>query len=94
MDDPDGLFQLNLTILKYEVTCSRKGELPMKQLKEIMICALLSAPILLFSAPITAQETSSETGQWKPEIDPASKARIEFVEDFWDFGEIRHFIFQ
>lgn len=60
----------------------------MKQLKEIMICAVLSAPILLFSAPITAQETSSETGDWKPEIDPASKARIEFVEDFWDFGSI------
>ncbi len=60
----------------------------MKQLRKIMICAVLSAPILLFSAPLTAQETSSETGDWKPEVDPASKARIEFVEDFWDFGSI------
>ncbi len=88
MDDPDGVLQLNLTILEYDISCGKKGELPMRRLRKLMICAILSAPFLLFSAPVAAQETSPEAGKWKTEIDPASKARIEFIEDFWDFGSI------
>ncbi len=60
----------------------------MRRLKKLMVCAILSASIPLSSAPITAQETPSEAGKWKAEIDPASKARIKFSEDFWDFGSI------
>jgi hypothetical protein len=34
------------------------------------------------------QEQDSLKAQWKPDVDPASKARIKFIEDYWDFGSI------
>lgn len=60
----------------------------MRRLRKLMFSAILSAPVLLFSAQLSAQENASEVGEWKIEIDPASKARIEFISDFWDFGSI------
>lgn len=54
----------------------------------LVVCTILSAFLVLSSAPVKAQEIPSEAGKWKPEIDPASKARIKFLEDYWDFGSI------
>lgn len=53
-----------------------------------MVFAILSGLFLLFSTPATAQEDSPDTSKWKIEIDPASEARIEFINDYWDFGSI------
>jgi hypothetical protein len=88
MDDYDGIFQLNLTILEYDVICSKKGGLQMRRLIATMACAISSVSLPLSSVPVTAQETPSKEGKWKAVIDPASKARIKFFEDFWDFGSI------
>jgi hypothetical protein len=60
----------------------------MRQLMAIMACAVLYVSLPAFSASAGAQETPSEAGKWKMEIDPACKARIKFFEDFWDFGSI------
>ena len=60
----------------------------MRQLMAMMVCAVLYVSLPMFSASTGAQETPSEAGKWKMEIDPACKARIKFFEDFWDFGSI------
>ncbi len=60
----------------------------MKRSGNSMVFAILCCLFLLSSALTTAQESSSDKSEWKIEIDPASKARIEFINDFWDFGSI------
>ena len=54
---------------------------------------LIIALITVYSGSVFAQtEKTSEvkTGdeEWSIEIDPTSKARINFIEDSWDFGSI------
>ena len=44
---------------------------------------------ILFSVPNTmAQSKVDDSGKMEIKVDPASKARIKFIEDFYDFGSI------
>ena len=50
---------------------------------------LLIAIFMLFAVSVSeAQEEDSLKGEWKPDVNPACKARVKFLEDFWDFGSI------
>lgn len=60
----------------------------MKILRKLPLAVLIAIFLLPAGYNLKAQDQSSTEGQWKPDVDPASKARIEFVEDFWDFGSI------
>jgi hypothetical protein len=50
--------------------------------------SLILLAILFFMSVAFAQEEELGKGQVEIKVDPASKARIKFLEDYWDFGSI------
>ncbi len=55
---------------------------------KLPVVVLMVISVMFTANALRAQEEDSSKGEWKPDVDPASKARIKFMEDFWDFGSI------